>query len=452
MVLPQGLTSVANNIGANWRPSVYGVYGAKFRSADGENHGSPGFVSTATQAPFAPSPDAAWSMVVMPDTQNYAKSSLDFPVLPQITKWIRDHKDEYRMKIVLTEGDIVNNNNTNNPTSGDLNSTQQWENVKAGFSILDGHLPYVMVAGNHDFGFTNADNRDTMMNNYFKATDNSLTDPAQGGILKGTKVAGDLTNAYYAFTAPDGRKMLVFALEWEPRPATVTWANQIAALPEFADHTASLVTHNYLLGNNVRSTSTNVGADASGQELWDNLVKQHENFEMTFNGHFGGDGAGYLASTSNAGNLVHQMFLNTQFETHGGNGWIRILEFLQDGKTVRVRTYSPFLDLYRTTGDFAFQIQMTPLDFLAGDFNRDGVVDTADYVVWRDTAGSFGYFAADANGDNSVNEADYAVWRANFGRTSGAGAGQLAGVPEPSVVAMLLLAFVGAAAAPVRRR
>ena len=162
-------------------------------------------------------------------------------------------------------------------------------------------VPYIMVAGNHDFGFTNADNRDTMINNYFKATDNSLTDPAQGGILKGTKVAGDLTNAYYAFTAPDGRKMLILALEWEPRPATVTWANQIAALPEFADHTASLVTHNYLLGNNVRSTSTNVAADASGQELWDNLVKQHENFEMTFNGHFGGDGAGYLVSTSNAG-------------------------------------------------------------------------------------------------------------------------------------------------------
>ena len=154
-------------------------------------------------------------------------------------------------------------------------------------------------------------------------------------------------------------------------------------------------------------------------------------FEMTFNGHFGGDGAGYLASTSNAGNRVHQMFLNTQFETHGGNGWIRILEFLQDGKTVRVRTYSPFLDLYRTSGDFAFQFQLTPIDFLDGDFNRDGVVDTADYVVWRDTAGTFGYYAADANGDNMIDQADYAVWRATtaervgLGRSVGRGSGTI---------------------------
>src|SRR4051812_3387155 len=348
MLVPQGLSSTANDHGANWKPSVRGVYGAVFRSGDGENHGSPGTVATVAQTPFAPSTDAAWSMVIMPDTQNYVKNDFYQPLLIELTSWIRDHRDDYKIKAVLQEGDIVNNNNTTNPSSGNQTSAQQWPAAQAGMFVLNGYLPYIMAAGNHDFGFTNADNRDTMVNNYFKASDNPLNDPAQGGILKGERVAGDITNAYYALTGPDGRKMLIFSLEWEPRPAVMTWANQIASLPQYADYTAVLLTHNYLQSDNTRSTSVNVAGDASGETLWQNLIKTHSNFEMTFNGHFGGDGAGYLDSTDNAGKVVHQMFENTQFETMGGDGWIRLVEFLDDGKTVRVRTYSPIHDLYRT--------------------------------------------------------------------------------------------------------
>ena len=46
MLVPQGLSAAANDHGVYWKPSVRGVYGATFRSADGENHGSPGFVDT----------------------------------------------------------------------------------------------------------------------------------------------------------------------------------------------------------------------------------------------------------------------------------------------------------------------------------------------------------------------------------------------------------------------
>ena len=145
-----------------------GVYGATFKSTDGENHGSPGVVDTTPQIPFAPSPDAAWSMVYLPDTQNYVKSTTDFHIGQQQTQWIKDHVNDYKIKLVLQGGDIVNNNDTNNPTSGDQTSTQQWQNAKTMFSTLNGVVPYVMAAGNHDFGFTDADNRDTMINNYFK--------------------------------------------------------------------------------------------------------------------------------------------------------------------------------------------------------------------------------------------------------------------------------------------
>jgi hypothetical protein len=452
---PGSLTGTGNDIGLNWKPGMRGVYGGVYKGTDGDNQGSPGVVSTTPQTPFLPSPDAVWSMVYLPDTQNYSKSAVDNVIMTQQTTWIRDHRDEYKIKVMIQGGDIVNNNNTNNPTgANDVVSSQQWANAKASISVLDGQVPYILAAGNHDFGFTNSDNRDTMINNYFKAEDNPLNDPAHGGILKGVMVPGEIQNAYYAFTAPDGRKMLIFALEWQPRPATVTWANQIAALPEYADYTASLLTHDYLQGNNTRSTSSKVEEDAEGQVLWDNLVKTHENFQMVFNGHFGGDGSGTLRSTANAGNAVEQMFFNTQFETFGGGGWLRVLEFLNDGTTVRVRTYSPFYNLYRTGSDYEFTFQLDALPAVAGDYNGNGVVDAADYVVWRNQTGQFGPgLAADGNEDNQVNVTDWGIWHRNFGLPFGAGAGaEATSVPEASCLVLLSIAAAISCCGRGRRR
>jgi hypothetical protein len=448
--LPSGLNSTSNNIGTNWAPSMWGAYGAVFRTADGENHGSPGVVVNATQSAFAPSVDAAWSMVIMPDTQNYAKSSADKVNLTLLTEWIRDNREAYKIKVVVQEGDIVNNNNTNNPSSGDQTSTQQWQNVQESFFVLNGHVPYILAAGNHDHGTTDAQNRQTFINDYFQPSDNPLTDPAQGGILKGQMVPGEIQNAYYAFTAPDGRKMLIFALEWEPRPATVAWANQIAAMPEYADYTASMVTHGYLIGNNTRYANSRVPADHSGEELWDAFVSQHENFEMTFNGHHGGDGAGYLVSTGEEGNTVHQMFINTQFETHGGDGWVRLLEFLEDGTTVRVRTYSPLWNIHRTHADYAFTFQLSPIPELEGDYNRDGVVDAADYVFWRKAAGT-GSMMADGNGDGEVDGDDYDYWSQRFGNSNSGGSESLSElVPEPSCLMLFAVSTI-LLASPRRR-
>ena len=42
--------------------------------------------------------------------------------------------------MMLQEGDIVN----------DMRSTTQWANARSGFDYLDGKLPFVAAAGNHD--------------------------------------------------------------------------------------------------------------------------------------------------------------------------------------------------------------------------------------------------------------------------------------------------------------
>jgi autotransporter-associated beta strand protein len=85
---------------------------------------------------------------------------------------------------------------------------------------------------------------------------------------------------------------------------------------------------------------------------------------------------------------------------------------------------------------------------LNGDYNHNGVVDAADYVVWRDTLGSTTSLAADGNNDGSIDASDYDIWKANFGHTASGGAG--AGVPEPATVWLALSA--GAAMFCLRRR
>ncbi len=74
---------------------------------------------------------------------------------------------------------------------------------------------------------------------------------------------------------------------------------------------------------------------------------------------------------------------------------------------------------------------------LVGDYNRNGLVDMADYVLWRNSTGSSvaAYSGADGNGDGVVDANDYAVWRSHFGNSApGAGSGALAIASTASLV------------------
>ncbi len=92
---------------------------------------------------------------------------------------------------------------------------------------------------------------------------------------------------------------------------------------------------------------------------------------------------------------------------------------------------------------------------LAGDYNRDHVVDAADYTYWRNAYGSSvaAYEGADGNGNMLVDDDDYQVWKNHFGETDGGGsAGTTAShatVPEPTA---WLLALCAVAAIPFCRR
>jgi uncharacterized protein YjbI with pentapeptide repeats len=90
-----------------------------------------------------------------------------------------------------------------------------------------------------------------------------------------------------------------------------------------------------------------------------------------------------------------------------------------------------------TTGE----VTLTAVAVLPGDYNGNGIVDAADYTVWRNGLGT------------TYTPADYGLWRSHFGQTADSGAagyplGASAAllsptVPEPAALVLLMFAAVG---------
>jgi GH35 family endo-1,4-beta-xylanase len=110
-------------------------------------------------------------------------------------------------------------------------------------------------------------------------------------------------------------------------------------------------------------------------------------------------------------------------------------------------SWGEFSDLVAATlTDGGLELEIA-LPFLLGDYNRDGSVDAADYVVWRKTMGnSVGTagMGADGNHNGIVDLGDFDMWLAHLGAVMPAGTGSAA-VPEPesALLAAIAVAISG---------
>jgi hypothetical protein len=92
---------------------------------------------------------------------------------------------------------------------------------------------------------------------------------------------------------------------------------------------------------------------------------------------------------------------------------------------------APLSQIDAALGDLALLLQ--PVE--SGDYNDDGFVNGADYVVWRRSVGSTSVLSANGNDSgtsmNVIDQADYAVWRRKFGSTAAVQGLGATTVPEP---------------------
>jgi hypothetical protein len=104
-----------------------------------------------------------------------------------------------------------------------------------------------------------------------------------------------------------------------------------------------------------------------------------------------------------------------------------------------------------TGGDIGSPGMVPSAPRVLGDYNSNGVVDAADYVLWRDG----GPLQNEGDTPGTVNQADYEFWRSRFGATTGGVSGlAVATIPEPAtgVLAMWIVGLYFAASVVARVR
>jgi hypothetical protein len=319
--------------------------------------------SVVFAAPLPITP-GSWTLAVLPDTQNYAES---YPATFNAqTRFLADYRNTLNLGFVLHEGDVT-----------DDNLIPQWENASAAMQILDSAgVGYALAPGNHDLGpdgYT-AD-RTSYMADCFPVS-RLAAQPTFGGVYPGVdnREINSPQNNYSLYSA-GGTDWVALALEFGPRNEVVDWADGV--LKAHPDRQAMIVTHAYLYSDDTRydwaakgtaqewnpysyGIANQTGGVNDGEDLWRKL-KNNPNVKFIFSGHVLNDGTGYLASVADHGNVVHQMLANYQFLPNGGQGYLRLLEFLPDNETVHVRTYSPVLDSYLTAPDQDFIISLNTM-------------------------------------------------------------------------------------------
>ncbi|MBA4136663.1 MAG: hypothetical protein C0518_05035 [Opitutus sp.] len=296
--------------------------------------------------------------MAIPDSQH------DAAFYPEIfqrqMEWIAAHKDSHRIRMALHEGDIT-----------DDNGVRQWGRVRKGMdSLRDARVPFSVTTGNHDFEHVDGKliSRSTRLNEFFGEKDYAAS------AVFGLHAPGRVENSWHELETNWGR-LLVLSLEFGPPLEVLRWAREVIAARRPAR--TIMVTHAYLHQDGSRYDFEAKGDKQSatprgyaipgitdGEIVWRELVQHEDSIRLVLCGHTIGNGAAYLASRNLAGNVCHQVMANYQMQVrpargHGSGGFLLLLQFHPDRRTVALRTYSPWYNVWLDGPAQRFEIDLT---------------------------------------------------------------------------------------------
>jgi len=301
----------------------------------------------------------SFNIVLLPDTQTYSRAYPE--IFMSQTKWIAENSDS--IAFVLHQGDIT-----------DWNTDNEWQVASKAMQMLDGKVPYTVVPGNHDTGappyaFHTKTRATDLFNVYFPYEKYSEYKSFGGAFEE-----GKMDNTWHTFKA-GGYNWLILSLEFGPRNSVLQWAGDI--IKDHPKHKVIINTHAYMYSDDTRMSadrnhnwrpqSYGIGNDTGdnavndGEQMWKKLVSQYANVLLVFSGHVLHDGTGTLESTGLHGNTVYQMLANYQGgvkdAVKGGNGFLRKLTIDPVKQKIFVKTYSPYINEYKTGPDQQFVIE-----------------------------------------------------------------------------------------------
>ncbi|WP_329295096.1 LamG-like jellyroll fold domain-containing protein [Streptomyces pseudovenezuelae] len=269
-------------------------------------------------------PGASWrpdtesrrfTLAVMPDTQYlFDGPSIDKAPVEASLRYLLEHGKDENVVFLSHLGDLTQNG-----------AAAEFAAIGDAFRLLDRRgAGYSVLAGNHDVKSSTTDQRGA----------SPYLDVFGPDRFKGHKTFGgaspDGYNSYHLFRAA-GREWMVLALDWRLSDQGYAWAKSVlAAHPRTP---VVLTTHELVVEDETLSDY--------GQQLWDRLVKDHDQIFLTLNGHYWP--AGRATRENSAGNDVHLHLTNYQNRYFGGAAMIRLYRFDLDRGVIDVETVSPWI-------------------------------------------------------------------------------------------------------------
>lgn len=263
-------------------------------------------------------PDAhsrRFTLAVMPDTQYlFDGPSIDKAPVEASLRYLLEHGKDENIVFLSHLGDLTQNG-----------AEAEFAAIGEAFKLLDRRgVGYSVLAGNHDVKSSTDDQRGST----------PYLDTFGPQRFKGKRTFGgasdDGYNTYHLFRAA-GREWLVLALDWRLSAKGYAWAKDVLAKHPKAP--VILTTHELVVEDDQLSTY--------GQQLWDQLVEEHDQIFLTLNGHYWP--AGRATRKNAAGNEVHLHLTNYQNRYFGGAAMIRLYRFDLDRNVIDVETVSPWI-------------------------------------------------------------------------------------------------------------
>ncbi|MEM0968919.1 MAG: metallophosphoesterase [Verrucomicrobiota bacterium] len=305
--------------------------------------------------PFCPSfRESGFTIAALPDLQNYTRDAIHVPILQGSIDWLVEHRDDLDLQLLVQVGDLTNHN-----------LPEEWVRVKEVFDTLPSSLPYALTVGNHDLGRRRVgDSRFTRLHHYFQPRD---------GFTRFTYPEDRFENSA-SFLHLGSQEWLILALEFGPRITVIEWAKEI--LESHPHHPTLLITHEFIdsysfveTGLSQRTTpqtenspyeyplASDPDGVTCGEELWEHLVLPYAQVRLVVNGHYRpyereghsiipADGVASHSRTDlrTDGSRVHQHLINAQWAPRGGDGWLKLFRFSEEGDLEKTLLLSPILE------------------------------------------------------------------------------------------------------------
>ena len=292
-----------------------------------------------------PQDPAAFTFVVIPDTQSYlgkdckhtpdSADPVTNPNLESQVNWILQHREDQRIAFVSHVGDIV-----------DKNRPEEWDVARRHLDTMRGLVPFGLTVGNHDM---KGDGNASLFQQYFPAASfkdypwylGSYTRPGENEAFSVNNV-----NSAQTFSA-GGMDFLHLNLECNAPDDVVAWAN--ALLTEHVDRRALITTHMDLgiiekpkdqagfihdPKGRMRWTKNHGARGNNAEQLWEKLYRHHANLGLILSGDQSRVTALQEVRTGDHGNPVVSLLSD-----YLSLPVLRLMRFVPSANEIQVLTY-----------------------------------------------------------------------------------------------------------------